>query len=130
MELIYLWVENYNDIIIDQEFYFTNEYMIEKDISTDTIDIQYKNTTYNIFENNKDNIVKNIVGIIGENGVGKSSILNIILENKHKGFTVFKVKKTKVFDNKEFLILSSDKLNIRESEKYCLMTYNINYTKQ
>ncbi len=131
MELIYLWVENYNYIIIDQEFYFTNEYKVKKDLSKGNVEIDDANNgVYNIFKNNKNNVVKNIFGIIGENGVGKTSIINMILENKDKGITIFKVKKSEVFDNKDFLILSSDNLNLRESENYCLMTYSSDYTKQ
>lgn len=126
MELIYVWVENYNDIIIDQEFYFTNEYTIEKDISTGTIDIQCKNTKYNIFENNKDSIVKNIFGIIGENGVGKSSVLNIILSHLFKGFSVYKLNINK--NDKKYLVIYSNNLIISESELYRKEEYNYEVT--
>ena len=91
MELIYLWVENYNDIIIKQEFSFSNKYTVEKDLIMGVIDIKEKFDVHNIFGNKEECVVQNIVGIIGENGVGKSSILNIILENKHNGFAIFNI---------------------------------------
>ena len=110
MELVYLWVEEYKNIK-NQEFNFSARFECKYDGENLTIT---ENKDY--VSNFPDNI--NITAIVGENGSGKSSVLNIILEIveeeiKNKYILVFNDDflqyisnfkfKTNLFENKNFL---------------------------
>lgn len=72
MELVYLWVEDYKNIH-HQGFNFSPRFECSFDGENLTID--EKKDYVNIFPKNI-----NVTAIVGENGSGKSSILNLILD--------------------------------------------------
>ncbi|WP_323590326.1 AAA family ATPase [Aliarcobacter butzleri] len=84
MELVYLWVEGYKNIK-NQGFNFSPRFECEFDGENLTIN---ENKDYiSIFP---DNI--NVTAIVGENGSGKSSILESIIyisENEFQGFVIY-----------------------------------------
>ncbi|MFT5660192.1 MAG: hypothetical protein ACI9TV_000833, partial [Sulfurimonas sp.] len=75
MELVYLWVEKYKNIE-KQGFNFSPRFECKYDESTNELTINEKKDYVNIFP---DNI--NVTAIVGENGSGKSSLLQL-LESK------------------------------------------------
>ncbi|MCT7591261.1 ATP-binding protein [Aliarcobacter butzleri] len=111
MELVYLWVENYKNIR-NQEFNFSPRFECEFDGENLTIT---ENKDYvSIFP---DNI--NVTAIVGENGSGKSSITELLIEFSYQEFHD---KKTFLvfFDGNTFLFKQSntkDKLNFNVINK-------------
>ena len=103
MELVYLWIEEYKNIK-NQGFNFSPrfEFHYDKD-SKKLTKIGDESTTYkSIFP---DNI--NVTAIVGENGSGKSSVLNIILgilenEIKNKYILIFNDNSLQYISNFKF----------------------------
>jgi predicted ATPase len=116
MELVYLWVEEYKNIK-NQGFNFSPrfEFHYDKD-SKKLTKIRDESTTYkSIFP---DNI--NVTAIVGENGSGKSSVLNIILgilenEIKNKYILIFNDNSLQYISNFKF------KTNLTENKNF--LTY-------
>ena len=79
MEILYIWIKQYNNSIIEQGFNFGGEYLFE---FKDEILKCEKNESFikNFYGEN----IRNITAIIGENGTGKTSILNCIIRNLTK----------------------------------------------
>ena len=83
MELVYLWVEDYKNIK-KQGFNFSPRFRCEFNEEKNELTINENKDYISIFP---DNI--NITAIVGENGSGKSSILDLLLNrylNKNKLF--------------------------------------------
>lgn len=74
MELVYLWVKEYKNIK-RQGFSFSPKYECRYDEEKKHLEIQPKEHLENFFGNNI-----NITAIIGENGSGKSNLLDLILD--------------------------------------------------
>lgn len=74
MELVYLWVEKYKNIK-EQGFNFSGQYRCDYDIDTNELTIDKNDDYVHIFPKNI-----NVTAIVGENGSGKSSIIEIILQ--------------------------------------------------
>ena len=77
MELVYLWVENYKNIQ-KQGFNFSPRFRCEYDEEKNELEIVDKEETGEFYPKNffGDNI--NVTAIVGENGAGKSSILELL----------------------------------------------------
>jgi hypothetical protein len=133
MELLYLWIDNYRDFIVKQGFNFSSEYRFDYNSESGELKIE-KNLNYidNFFNLDKTNSTKinNITAIIGENGAGKSSILDFIKDNLVKGDNGFLEKAIMVLEingkyylyyNKDITInlqVKSDVLNFDERIQY------------
>lgn len=77
MELVYLWVKNYKNIV-EQGFNFSPRFRCEYDEDTKELNIIDKEKTDEFYPKNffGDNI--NVTAIVGENGSGKSSIFECL----------------------------------------------------
>ena len=118
MELVYLWVAEYKNIK-RQGFNFSPRFDCEfKDGVLDICDKKKKECKDNDYLENffGDNI--NITAIVGENGSGKSSLLNFIIEqNEHFGIFVFKHKNELLIFDKN---LKNETFDIKSNYKYIL----------
>lgn len=114
MEIVYIWLKNYKDIIIEQGFNFGAKYIYEY---KDNILIQRKNPNYlKGFFGAK---ITNITGIIGKNGVGKSTLLNFIKENFTKSLANLEEEAIVVYNiNNEETILKHDSIEIKNANEF------------
>ena len=71
MKLLYLWIENYKDIIKNQSFNISSAYNISYDEKTNTLYIS-KNGNY--IENFYGKNMLDITAIVGNNGAGKTTL--------------------------------------------------------
>ena len=126
MELLYIWIGDNPIDTLQQEFCFTPEYDIHFDYLNNELFIQKKNIP-NIFKT--DNIL-NISGVVGENGTGKTILLNklgSISDTKLKS-QKSKVKKEfiAVFYDDDFVIFNSTNQKIKVKGE--VTDYLINYS--
>lgn len=77
MKLLYIWVENYKNMIINQSFNISSSYNINFDIEFNRLSIA-KNIDY--IENFYGTNILDITAIVGKNGVGKTTITKFIYE--------------------------------------------------
>lgn len=91
IRIIYFWIkESMYGCLKNKEFIFSNDYKIHFDFDQLTLSIQKNNDTTNVFDNiisHKFNMSSNLTAIVGDNGVGKSTLLkeiNAILNNISK----------------------------------------------
>lgn len=110
MEILYIWIKKYNDSIIEQGFNFGGEYLFE---FKDNVLKCEKNVNY--IENFFGESIRNITAIVGENGTGKTSLLDCIIRNLTKNLEniqtqgIFVIKK-----NNEILIYVHERLSFYE----------------
>ncbi|WP_180229520.1 AAA family ATPase [Priestia megaterium] len=83
MEIVYIWLKNYKyGLIKEQGFNFNSRYRFYYNESLKTLDI-YENNYYiedffNISEKKEYGNIANVTALVGENGAGKTSILDLI----------------------------------------------------
>ncbi|KAB2357039.1 AAA family ATPase [Bacillus toyonensis] len=75
-ELIYVYIENLNECFINQGFNFSSNFEVNFDIKIGDLSIKRKSCNVSdYFRNNK---IKSINLIVGKNGSGKSTILDLL----------------------------------------------------
>lgn len=91
MELLYIYMENYRNVFIEQEFNFSSELRFKYDKAEGELIVE-KNEIHlsDFFQEIVDlrkgiGRIVNITGIIGKNGAGKTTVLDFIKENLVKG---------------------------------------------
>lgn len=126
MELLYIWIGDNPIDTLQQEFCFTPEYDIHFNNLNNELFIEKKNIP-NIFKTDK---ILNISGVVGENGTGKTTLLNklgSISDIKLKS-QKSKVKKEfiAVFYDDDFVIFNSTNQKIKVEGE--VTDYLINYS--
>ncbi len=74
MELVYLYVEKFSNIITDKEINFSSRVNFSYNRNTKKLEIQSKKYIPDFFSNK----IKNISAIVGKNGEGKTTLLDIL----------------------------------------------------
>ena len=122
MELVYLWVEEYKNIK-NQGFNFSPRFACKYEDGELIID--EKEHVEDFFGKNI-----NVTAIVGENGSGKSSVLEIAklaLENKgneHKRFLVWKSNECFYYKGNIDKIKSANKIKIEENKNINFFTHS------
>lgn len=80
MELIYLYIENYRDILKEVEFQFSSNYL--GSYKNSNLKIEFKQIVNDNFFGTK---ISNLSVIVGENGSGKTTLMRFFLEELTKG---------------------------------------------
>ena len=120
MELVYLWVEEYKNIK-NQGFNFSPRFTCKYDEAKKELTIEEKKDYVSIFPPNI-----NVTAIVGENGSGKSSLLENIISRANFGLGSFLVyyidykfyvhSNFKIFSNQKLLYFKDSLLTEYESE--------------
>ena len=71
MKLLYLWVENHDELVKNQSFKISNSYYISFDLERNILSVS-KNKEY--IENFYGNNILDVAAIVGRNGTGKTTI--------------------------------------------------------
>jgi len=81
-KIVYLWVENYNDVHIDSQINFGSEFIFDLQKEKNKLSLSYiPNESYlpHFFQtNNSRNGIVNVSAFIGENGSGKSLMCSLL----------------------------------------------------
>lgn len=77
MKLLYIWVENYRNIIKNQSFNISSSYNIEFDIKLNRL---YLSKTVGYIENFYGANILDITAIVGKNGTGKTTITKFLYD--------------------------------------------------
>lgn len=77
MKLIYVWLENYNDRIVNQEFLFSPEFMIHYDNDWNELYISRNKDYIRGFYGEN---VLDVAAIVGENGAGKTTVARCLYD--------------------------------------------------
>lgn len=131
MELVYCWIGDNGINLKDIELSFGGEYILKYDKVEKKLRIR-KNKDYieNFFNKEGNNEISNITGIIGENGAGKSSILDYIRGYFFDGGIVCsKVDEEYVFNNDIIAVKYNKKLIVFINDGLINNESNILYDK-
>jgi len=111
MQLVYLWVAEYKNIK-NQGFNFSPDFECKYDEKSNKLTIEPKKHT-RIFPNNI-----NVTAIVGENGSGKSSLLELLIDTKY----IFLKNFIKIIKIKEivFIYTNIKNLSIPKDKKFKL----------
>jgi predicted ATPase len=110
MELVYLWVEDYKNIQ-KQGFNFSPRFRCDFDVNSNKLEIVDKDETGEFYPKNFFGENINITAIVGENGSGKSNLLEL---------TFFPYQIQEEADNKYIAFFKKDK----EIYSYCSFINN------
>ena len=123
MELVYLWVENYKNIH-KQGFNFSPRFRCEYDEETKELTIVDKEETGEFYPKNFFGENINVTVIVGENGSGKSSLIDIVYKLLYNIELNFKF--IFVYDNYYISNIKSIYVNNNLKEKQIFYWYDEN----
>lgn len=117
MELVYLYIKEYKNLK-DLNLNFGCEYIFQFDQKINKLELKNNELFIADFYDNgfSPTRILNISSIIGENGSGKTSILNFIKDNLVKGTALFSEAIFIIKENRKFTIYSTFE-NLRKIEK-------------
>ncbi len=121
MQLLYLWVEEYKNIH-KQGFNFSSRYIF--DYNSDEQELTRKDNPYFI-EGLFPEGIQNVTAIVGSNGSGKSTVLEI-LATAYSSYVFFVIQT----NNNLLTIYCCDKLNITSNFEHELEDFNIDTYKE
>ena len=115
MEIVYLYIHDYRRFK-QQNINFGSEYIFHYDDKTNELNVEknhlYIDKFYN--QNGHDNIL-NISAIIGENGTGKTSVLEYLIGVLHDSFKLGNNDLIIIKEQEKFFLISTKDIKINES---------------
>ncbi len=79
MQLIYIWVEDFR-CFKNNEFNFSSKFKFRFNYQDNSMEVDYNdNNTLMLFKNNQQSNLEDITVIVGENGVGKTTISDLLI---------------------------------------------------
>ena len=79
MQLIYIWVEDFR-CFKNNEFNFSSKYKFKFEYESNSMSVSCNNNnTLLLFNNNKENNIQDFTVVVGENGVGKTTLSELFL---------------------------------------------------
>ena len=120
MELLYIWInKDKKNLFNNREFSFTEEYFVHFDNEKRALTISKNNDFFNIFRNG---VISNVSAIVGENGTGKTSLLEHIRDVKGKSENIYdetievfwdnRDKRIKIYTNTTFSVCNSNGIDL------------------
>ncbi|APF23553.1 AAA family ATPase [Clostridium butyricum] len=101
MKLLYVYIESFGELLKNEDFKFSNEYTVEYLSDNKILNID-KNSNY--FEEFYGNVISDVTAIVGKNGVGKTTLLDLIGRNLKDRLQLSNVNKRRKIMDKYFLI--------------------------
>ena len=95
MELLYLYIKEYDGLFENEQFNFSSKYIAE--LRNNELSI---NENHNSIKDYYGNNVSNVVMFLGKNGMGKSTLLDILGMDYHDRCKDLKYRKTEKNDGK------------------------------
>lgn len=80
MKLIYMWIENYNNRIVNQEFSFSPEFSVHYDFELNNLTVRRNDEYIKDFYGSN---ILDITAVVGENAAGKTTLMKCIYEMCH-----------------------------------------------
>lgn len=137
MELLYVWIEKYKNIE-KQGFNFSPKYRFSFDDNTKMLSLD-EDRSDKVIDNFFGEKISNITAIVGENGSGKSNLIELILQKicgfelieeigKNFGFVIFEKKghKEVFYKNNDFMQIESKNCKIEEISTIQVFKGNLN----
>ena len=85
MQLLYLWIKNKRDFICKQGMNFGGKFIFHYEVEAEQLNVEenpsYIENFFEVTDFKTKSVVANISAIIGENGAGKTTVLNFIKNN-------------------------------------------------
>lgn len=80
MQLIYIWVEDFR-CFKNNEFNFSSKFKFRFNYQNNSMEINYNdNNILSLFKNSEQSNLQDITVVVGENGVGKTTISDLLIE--------------------------------------------------
>lgn len=105
MKLLYLWINNYKNMIVNQSFSISNSYYINFYMKHNRLNIS-KNKRY--IENFYGNNILDIAAVVGKNGAGKTTVARFLCDNCESIHPYD--------DNEEYVIEDTNRIIVFEKE--------------
>ena len=120
MKLLYLWIENYKDIIKNQSFNISSAYNISYDEKTNTLYIS-KNGNY--IENFYGKNMLDITAIVGNNGAGKTTLTRLLYDYCDSVHPCDVDEEYENEESKQIIIYEKENLENNEPRKLVIYYY-------
>lgn len=121
MKLVYLWVQNHKDVIINQSFNISSAYSIRYDVEHSKLHIS-KNIDYidNFYGKN----ILDITAIVGNNGSGKTTLSRFLYEECESVHVCDEDEEFNIEDTNKIIIYEKEQ-EIKNEPRKLIIQYNL-----